>query len=245
MQRLARIAAVTAFVTTPVSRSPLSYAIVFLWPVILLYMYWLIGGMRLGRHVLFGSLVAFALNSGVVSLPQRVLDYRSRHLQDMFVASPVDQLSYMLGHGFSRLLYALPGCVCALAILLLQREVPIRSLPLVLLVVLLSWVIGCAIGFFVASRAQTSAQLSAMANLLGLLLVLVPPVMYPLELIASGWRSISLLLPSSSAAHIIRIASGASGAANGSMLALAWAVLVLWLCAGIALCSRASTWREE
>ena len=130
--------------TIPALRDPATYGFALLFPVIFLFLYWLIGGMQLGQHVLYGSLVSPVLNAGIISLPQTVVSYKYRKLQDMFVASPVHQLSYLFGLGLSRLLYSLPAVALLFLILFVSNFLPARAIPVVILAMLMSWATGCA-----------------------------------------------------------------------------------------------------
>ena len=243
MKILVRILALARLLIIPALRNPLAYIVVFTAPAIFMYLYWVVGGMRFGQHVLYGSLVAMAINAGIVTLPQRVLEYRFRRLQDMFVASPLDQMSYMFGHAVSRLLHVAPGCLLVLGILISQGQMPVSRVPIVAFVLALSWASGCAIGFTLATYVSSGTQLSALANLVGMAMVLLPPVMYPLDLIAARWQWLAILAPSSSAAQIIASVGG-SGGSRPQLLGLCWIVVGVWLGLCLALISRKSQWRE-
>ena len=244
MKALCQTTALAKMLTIPVLRNPFAYAFMFLFPGMFLYLYWLIGGMNLGKHVLFGSLVGSTMNSGIVSLPQKVLEYRLRKLQDMYVASPVNQVVYLFGHGLSRLLYALPGTLIFIIILVSAGYMPIRALPSTIVVLLLSWASGCAIGFTLTTYVTNAAQMSAVANALGLLILLIPPVLYPLELIQPRWRWAALMLPSSSAAQLMKIESGISFLNGEPYVLICWSVLGLYVVLSLLIVIKKSRWRE-
>lgn len=244
IKALSQTTAIARMLAIPAIRDPATYAFAFLFPVIFLFLYSLIGGMKLGQHVLFGSLISLVMNSGIISLPQTVVSYKFRKLQDMYVASPVHQLIYLFGLGLSRLLYSIPGVLLFLIILLSSRYMPLSALPVIVVVLLLSWAAGCAIGFTVATYFNNIMQVSAAANLLGLFMLLMPPVLYPLELIPEQWRWLALVIPSTSAAQLIKVACGASSLNSPAYVLAYWVILILYTVSGFVLVLKKSRWRE-
>jgi ABC-2 type transport system permease protein len=244
IKALSQTTAIARMLAIPAIRDPATYGFVFLFPVIFLFLFWLIGGMRLGQHVLFGSLISLMMNSGIISLPQTVVAYKFKKLQDMYVASPVHQLTYLFGLGLSRLLYSAPGVILFFIILLASRYMPLGAVPVVVLVLLMSWATGCAIGFTIATYFNNIMQVSAAANLLGLFMLLMPPVMYPLELIPEHWRWLALVIPSTSAAQLIKVACGASSLNSPANRLAYWAILIFYTVACFVLVLKKSRWRE-
>src|SRR5215210_4369557 len=124
IKSLSQTTAIARMLAVPAIRDPATYGFAFLFPVIFLFLYGLIGGMKLGQHVLFGSLISLVMNSSIISLPQTVVTYKVRKLQDMYVASPVHQLTYLFGLGFSRLLYSFPAIILFFIIVLVSDYMP-------------------------------------------------------------------------------------------------------------------------
>lgn len=228
-----RVAFRNWWVYIAVSLLPASYYLVF----------YLIGGMALSGHVLYGSLVALTLNVGVVSLPQFLVLARNRRLQEMMVASPVRPLEYMFGFALSRLVFSLPGLGVILALLFAFGGLPVRSLPAILAVLMATWLVGSMIGFTLGTYVTSLSAVGSLANLAGFLLMLIPPVLYPATLLAGVWRTVALLLPSSSAAFLVRAAAGLQAATPGEIL-LTTAVLAAYLAGCAALVAVKSRWRE-
>jgi ABC-2 type transport system permease protein len=239
-----QVVAIAQMLALPVLRDPATYGFAFLFPAVFLFLLWLIGGMSLGRHVLFGSLVSIMMNSGIINLSQTVVEYRYRKLQDMYVASPVHQLMYLFGMGLSRLFYSLPSCIVIFAILLTSGYMPADAILVTALVLLMSWAAGCAIGFSIATYFNNIRQISAAANLLGIMMLLLPPVFYPLELIPGKFHWFALLIPSASAAQLIKVASGASAISAPPYILAYWAVLIIHTIGCFLLVLYKSRWRE-
>jgi len=245
MKKAARIFALAEMLVLPQLRSPATYAMVLAFPLLFLYMFWIFGGLRLAQHALFGNVVAIALNSGIISLPQVIANYKVRRLQDIYVASPVTAFDYIMGHGISRLLFALPGCGVMLAVLLLFHFMPLRALPATLLVLLITWATGCAIGFMIASYMDNPVSISAIANLVGLVMVLLPPVSYPMEMLQSRWKWLALAAPSTNAAQLVKVFSGVSQLGAPQQCLAYWAVLIFYCVLFFWIALHKSRWRES
>lgn len=74
--------------------------------------------------------------------------------------------------------------------------------------------------------------------------MLIPPVLYPVTLLPSSWQPIALLLPSSSAAFLVREAAGLHEDTGGE-LRLTISVLGVCLVGGAVLVPWKSRWRER
>lgn len=245
MKKAGKILALAEMLVLPQLRSPATYAMVLAFPMIFLYMFWIFGGLRLAQHALFGNLVAIALNSGIISLPQVIAMYKIRRLQDIYVASPITAFDYIMGHGISRLIFALPGCALMLGVLLLFRFMPIRVLPVTILVLLITWATGCALGFMIASYMENPVSISAVANLVGLFMVLLPPVSYPMEMLQSRWKWLALAAPSTDAAQLLKVSSGVSQLGALEHRIAYWAVLIFYCVFFFWMALHKSRWRER
>jgi ABC-2 type transport system permease protein len=215
-----------------VSLLPASYYLVF----------YLVGGATLSDHVLFGSLVSLTLNVGVVSLPQFLVLARQRRLQEMMVASPVRPVEYMMGFAISRLLFALPGLAVLFGLLLGLDRLSLSGLPVLLPILIITWLVGSMIGFLLGTAIPSLSTVGSVANLVGFLLMLIPPVLYPDELLAPAWRLPARLLPSSAAAFLIRDAAGLLQA-DLSAYWVAWGTLLVWTVACFLFVTRKARWQ--
>ena len=245
MKKAGKILALAQMLVLPQLRSPATYAMVLVFPTIFLFMFWVFGGMQMAQHALFGSLVAITLNSGIISLPQVIANYKVRKLQDIYVASPITAFDYIMGHGIARLLFALPGCALMLSVLLFFHFMPLRVLPLTILVLLITWATGCALGFTIATYMESPVQISSVANLAGLFMVLLPPVSYPMELLHSRWKWLALAAPSTDAAQLLKVASGVSGLGTLEQRIAYWIVLIFYCGFFFWIALNKSRWRER
>ena len=90
-------------------RNPLSLVFTAISPFSLLFILFIVSNGHYVQFAVAGSLVMALVGYGL-SLGQDISLYKLEYkMQDMFVASPVSPLTYMLGLAFSELVYGLPA----------------------------------------------------------------------------------------------------------------------------------------
>ena len=224
-------------------RQPMVYFTLAAMPASYFLVFSLLAGGALGRHAFLGAAVAFAVTGGVVSLPQTVVLYRMRRLHDMMVASPIRPLTYVAGLAVSRLLYVAPPLLAVLAAFGLFGDISPWRLAAMAPLVVVAWAFGCALGFAISRRWDNPAYISAVANMVGYLLVLLPPVYYPMSLLPeAAWLTVSLI-PTAAIAELMRWSAGISETA-GPLTAVQAASVLLWLAGCLWYASRDARWRE-
>ncbi len=244
MSRITRLAALTLMFLRPALRSPVLTVLVVLLPISFIVVFRVIGGADLSRHALFGTLIVFSTNVGIVSMPQLAVTYKVRALQGMFVSSPVSPLLYASGMGLSRLAWVAPGLAVVLTILIASGGLAASQLPGVVLVVMVTWFTGTTLGFTIATVFDSPYMVGIVANLLGMLFSVLPPVYYPLDLIPAAWRWLPMVLPTTHAAQLVRVAGGLADT-TPLMLGLHWTVLLAFALAGAGFTLTQANWRES
>lgn len=202
-----------------------------------------LGGASMSQQALFGFLVSGANQVGIVGLSQVAVFNRSYHTQEMFVASPVTPMQYMVGLGLSRLFGGLPLQVLWLTVLLIRGDLSFAAVPAVIGVVLLTYLGGCMIGFFTAAYARSPQHISGVANMLGWLMMLLPPVLYPLDMAHGVWKYLAMVLPVTNAAQLVRLAGGIAQGGLPAVLLHTGLFLLTTTVLGVLVMAR-SQWRE-
>jgi len=131
-----------------------------------------------------------------------------------------------------------------MGILLVTRFMPLRAVPITVLALLVGWATGCAVGFMLATYIHNATQVGSISSLAGLLMILVPPVFYPLELVSAKWRWLALVLPTTGASQLIKVASGASHLNSVGYMLSYWGSMALYFVGCFWLVVRRSRWRE-
>lgn len=212
-------------------------------PGALYLMFFLVGGRELSQHVLFGTLIVQAVGAGVVSLPQQVVLHRMTRLMEMYIASPVGPVQYMLGIAIGRALFMIPGTLLLLTILIGFGFMSIASLPLTLCVIAAAFLTGSMLGFTIATHTTSIYATSAVANMLNTLLMMLPPVLYPLSVIPQHLRWIAFLAPTTVLAELVRVINGVSEATAGVQVAY-WLLVGGWIAVCLLVVVPRSRWRE-
>ena len=134
-------------------RNPLSLVFSAISPFSLLFVLFVISNGQYVQFALVGSLVMALVGYGL-SLGQDISFYKTEYkIQDMFVASPVSSLTYMLGLALSQLLFGLPALI-VLAILVAVFVTSIVFIPILLAIIFLTWASMSSMGFFLCLRRQ-------------------------------------------------------------------------------------------
>jgi len=131
-------------------RNLLSLVWLFATPFSLLFIITVTTGGRSFALGVIGSLL-LVLSTVGTGLAGDATWYRlETKLQDFFVASPVNQLGYLLGIAFAGLFFASPALVVLLP-LLVYIGLPLIFLPVVLLSLVGVWLFSSAIGYLVST----------------------------------------------------------------------------------------------
>src|ERR687887_17933 len=110
-------------------RNPMSLVFTAISPFSLLFVLFVVSGGTLIVPAVVGSLVMALVGYGL-SLGQDISFYKTEYkVQDLFVASPVSPLTYMMGLALSELLFGLPA-LAVLATLVLYFGATLLSVPL-------------------------------------------------------------------------------------------------------------------
>jgi ABC-2 type transport system permease protein len=204
----------------PLWRSPLLIAAVFLTPFSFLFFLFVIAPHALFPYGVVGGVLFTALFTGNGMLNDCAYLRLERQLQQVFVASPVSPLAYILGMALSELAFALPAMVLFVGILFLVQ--PIGALAGVGLVglLLLTWLMATSLGFFISTLFSQLREIWPIGTLVFSILSILPPIFYPATEIPEGWRWVAFLAPSTFAAQLGDRLAGLGGGITTGVPAL-------------------------
>lgn len=233
----------------PLWRSPLLIAAVFLTPFSFLFFLYVIAPRSLFPFGVVGGILFTALFTGNGMLNDCAYLRLERQLQQVFVASPVSPLAYLLGMALSELAFALPATVLFVSILVLVRPVGPLALAALLGVVLVTWLLATTLGFFISTLFAQLREIWPIGTLVFSLLSVLPPVFYPATEIPARWQWVALLAPSTYSAQLADRAVGLGGGistgvafVDSPLFAVGMLVAVTLLFGGAALFL--ARWRE-
>jgi len=220
-------------------RNLLSLVWLFATPFSLLFIITVTTGGRSFALGVIGSLL-LVLSTVGTGLAGDATWYRlETKLQDFFVASPVNQLGYLLGIAFAGLFFASPALIVLLP-LLVYIGLPLIFLPVVLVSLVGVWLFSSAIGYLVSTFTSNLRNGWQSGLLLSVLVGILPPVFY---------RNILLLtyaIPTTNAALLIRDAMGTAPAPSLPYWSplTGWLLIAVSLAIALAVTSRVARWRQ-
>ena len=211
-------------------------------PFSMLFVLFVISGGNYTHLAVAGSLVMALVGYGL-ALGQDISFYKTEYkIQDVFVASPVSPLTYMMGLALSELLFGLPALV-ALGSLVLYFDAPLSSIPSLAGTVLLVWGSMSAMGFFLSSHMMHMRNATQVISFVNVILAVLPPVYYTVDFVPELLRPVAYALPTTHASMILQNIMGQQTPGEWSPL-FGFAVLMAYLVGFVALAKTKALWRE-
>jgi ABC-2 type transport system permease protein len=226
-------------------RNPMSLVFTAISPFSLLFVLFVISGGEYLQPAVAGSLVMALVGYGL-ALGQDISFYKTEYkVQDVFVASPVSPLTYMMGLALSELLFGLPALiVLASLVLLFGVSISIFSIPLLVATILLVWGSMSAMGFFLSSHMLHMRNATQVISFVNVILAILPPVFYPIEALPAELWPLAYTMPTTHASLIIKyIMTG--DMPEGWSLGFGFAVQIAYLIGFVALAKTKAIWRES
>jgi ABC-type multidrug transport system permease subunit len=195
-------------------------------------------------HGLIGALVSTVSFIGVATGIQDISWDRYVKIREMIVAMPVHPASYAIGIALAPLLLSLPSLVFFGVMIAILGFLDATTILWVIVSLLTAWAAMSAIGFIISTYLYKASpwMLNNLSNLLGLGLIFIPPVYYP-ETLLGGLSWISVVLPTSNVAGLIRYYMGLLPLSQEALI-IRWLVLGITTVAFIVLTSLKAKWRE-
>jgi ABC-2 type transport system permease protein len=222
-------------------RNLLSLVWLFATPFSLLFIITVTTGGRSFALGVIGSLL-LVLSTVGTGLAGDATWYRLE-LQDFFVASPVNQLGYLLGIAFAGLFFASPALVVLLP-LLVYIGLPLIFLPVVLVSLVGVWLFSSAIGYLVSTFTSNLRNGWQSGLLLSVLVGILPPVFYPAEILPHNILLLTYAIPTTNAALLIRDAMGTAPTLPYWSPLTGWFLIAVSLAIVLAVTSRVARWRQ-
>jgi ABC-type multidrug transport system permease subunit len=196
------------------------------------YIDWLVPGL-LGMNL---------MGSGIWGLGFAIVDARKKRLLKRLIATPMARWQYLASFALSRLtlLFIEVGLLLGFAVLVFG--VPIRgSLPLLVLICLLSSLCFASLGLLIASRAQTMEGASGLMNLVMLPMWIFSGVFFSSSRFPETIQPFIQALPLTAVINALR-ANVLRGAAL-PMVAPQLAIILSWMVVSFALALKLFRWR--
>jgi ABC-type polysaccharide/polyol phosphate export permease len=200
---------------------------------------------RGGRYIDFlvpGLLGMNLMGSGIWGLGFAIVDARKKRLLKRLIATPMQRWQYLASFALSRLtlLFIEVGLLLGFAVLVFG--VPVRgSLPLLILICLLSSLSFASLGLLIASRAQTMEGASGLMNLAMLPMWIFSGVFFSASRFPHAIQPLIQALPLTAVINALRanVLRGAGLQAVASELG----IILAWMVVSFALALKLFRWR--
>jgi ABC-2 type transport system permease protein len=228
----------------PKMRSPFDFVNFVVSPLTVLFFIYLFAGPGKAVFAMAGGLVAVIVGSCIILETEAAFIRLVVKLQDMFVASPLSPLSYVIGLSVSQLFNGLLGIALFCTLLAANRPIAAAGWLVIALAAVLTWASVSALGFMMSTFARDLRDLWVYSPLLTVLLSFLPPVFYPITLIPERVRFVAYLAPTTYPAQMIQQAAGLAGGTGTTLLenfagGVAYTLILVFLAA------RLSRWRQK
>jgi ABC-2 type transport system permease protein len=223
-------------------RNPMSLVFTAISPFSLLFVLFVVSGGQYIHFAVAGSLVMALVGYGL-ALGQDISFYKTEYkVQDVFVASPVSPLTYMVGLALSELLFGLPALIVLATLVVYFGSV--FSIPMLVATILLIWGAMSAMGFFLSSHMLHMRNATQVISFVNVILAVLPPVFYSMDIMPEVLRPLAYAVPTTHASMMLQHIMGIPTPADWS-LEFGFAIQIAYLLAFITLAKTKALWREN
>jgi len=193
----------------PMIRIPTLLPFVFATPFTILFILFISGQPSLFAYGLAGAITMTVAQQGLF-LGADLTNLKIEHkFQSVVVSSPVSAFTYMFSVALSELAFSVPALVVLLAILALRTPGSGAITILGIVVVsLLTWITTSSIGFFLSTYVLNTRTAFLTVTFISIILSILPPVFYPMDVLPANVRWLSELVPTTHASVLIQGLSG-------------------------------------
>jgi ABC-2 type transport system permease protein len=223
-------------------RNPLSLIFTAITPFSLLFILFILSDGHYTQFAISGSLVMALVGYGL-ALGQDITYYKTEYkIQDMFVASPVSPLTYMIGLALSEILFGLPALLILL-FLVFYLGVMLVYVPLLFFIIIIVWISTSSMGFFLSSHMLYMKNATQIISFVNIFLAILPPVFYSISKLPEILQYASYIVPTTHASLMIQYAMGFDTPQNWSLL-IGISVQLVYAIAFLILAKARALWRE-
>jgi ABC-2 type transport system permease protein len=228
----------------PMIRIPTLLPFVFATPFTILFILFVSGQPTLFAYGLSGAITMTVAQQGLF-LGADLTNYKIEHkFQSIVVASPVSPFTYMFSVALSELTFAIPA-LAILLVILAYRTPGAGAVTMfgIVVVAILTWMTTSSIGFFLSTYVLNTRTAFLTVTFISIILSVLPPVFYPMQILPAQVRWLSELVPTTHASVLIQGLSGLPVTYTQTLTS--WIALPLFTVAFLALALLKARWRES
>ena len=191
----------------PIKRSPFDLVNFVLSPLTILFFIYIFAPSE-AAFAVGGALIAVIVGSCIILETEAAFIRLVVRLQDMFVASSLSSVTYVIGLSVAQLFHGLGGIILFSVLISLSGKITFIGGMEIAVASILTWASISALGFMISTFARDIRDLWVYSPLLNVLLSFLPPVFYQMTLIPANLRFLAYLSPTTYTAQIIQQANG-------------------------------------
>lgn len=181
-------------------------------PLTLLFIIYVISSGRLVPYAIIGGFISLVASVALSSSGDAAFFRLQLRIQDLFVASSITPVDYILGLTVSYLVFSMPGIVLYVGLGLFYHLFTLYSsiaLALILMTLVMS---TSAISFIIASSIGHIRNVWGIAGILSIVMTVLPPTFYPYTYLPKLAIYVLSISPATPAAILAQSAFGLSPA---------------------------------
>lgn len=193
-------------------------------PFTLIFFLFVIGGRNYLPYGVIGGTISILVSAGLF-LGADATMYRIQYkFQDFCVASPISAVDYLVGLSLGEVTFVAPSLAVIIGLYAYLGLIS-WSFPLVILMMILTWIFASALGFFLSTYILQSRSAFTITSLVTTLLTVLPPVFYPITIIPQNFRALAYFVPTTHLSVLIQFMLGLQSYSFGQ-IELSWFALV-------------------
>lgn len=177
-------------------------------PLSFLFLIHLYGGEFRTVYALAGAFVMVTLSTSVSMETEAAFNRIILKFQDIYVASPLKPISYIIGLATANILSAIPGILIFLVLTYLLASPHALFIPALMLSLTSVWITFSTIGFLISTLARDVKDLWTWTPILTIAFSVLPPVFYPAEILPRDVWWVVYLIPSATASRMLQATLG-------------------------------------
>lgn len=179
-------------------------------PLTLLFLVYVLSSGTLVQYAVIGGFVTLVAANGLTSASDAAFMRLQAKIQDLFVATSISSIDYMIGLTLSFLLFTVPGLVLySVLAVLYHLFTPLRIVIMIGVLIMLT-LSTSAISFIIAGSIKHIRNIWGITGILSIIMTILPPTFYPYTFLPKYILYALAISPATPAAIILQGTFGLS-----------------------------------
>ncbi len=179
-------------------------------PLTLLFLVYVLSSGTLVQYAVIGGFVTLVAANGLTSASDAAFMRLQAKIQDLFVATSISSIDYMIGLTLSFLLFTVPGlALYSVLAVLYHLFTPLRIAIMIGVLIMLT-LSTSAISFIIAGSIKHIRNIWGITGILSIIMTILPPTFYPYTFLPKYILYALAISPATPAAIILQGTFGLS-----------------------------------